>query len=160
MTVGLPRRNPGSYRSTSPGSAEDLDPRTTPNLWVMMKGGQIGTITPRSVRATSCPVDGWLGLGSGRRAADEPRDQCREPASPLDGWVADWDVYAQVARGDNYDASLGALAAVPDIRAFGVKAAIAAATSGHVENWSPVGSDQWRTPRTRLRTVCSPSSIR
>ena len=140
-------------------SFEDLDPRTTPNLWVMMKGGQIGTITPRSVRATSCPVDGWLGLGSGRRAADEPRDQCREPASPLDGWVADWDVYAQVARGDNYDASLGALAeAVPDIRAFGNGAAIAAASpSGHVENWSPVGSDLGADVANRPRTVSSPS---
>jgi hypothetical protein len=128
--------------SVSGFSFEDLDPRTTPHLWVMMKGGQIGTITPRSVRSTSCPVDGWLGLGSGRRAADEPRDDCREPAPPLDGWVADWDVYAQVARGDNYDASLGALAeAVPDIRSFGDGAAIAAAApSGHVENWSPVDS--------------------
>lgn len=142
----------GGAASASPGVVsinvsgfrfEDLDPRTTPHLWVLMKGGQIGTITPRSVRSTSCPVDGWLGLGSGRRAADEPRDQCRVPASPLDGWVADWDVYAQVARGDNYDASLGALAeAVPDIRAFGNGAAIAAASpSGHVENWSSVGPD-------------------
>ena len=141
---GAASANPGVVSINVSGfSFEDLDPRTTPNLWVMMKGGQIGTITPRSVRATSCPVDGWLGLGSGRRAADEPRDQCREPASPLDGWVADWDVYAQVARGDNYDASLGALAeAVPDIRAFGNGAAIAAATpSGRVENWSPVDSD-------------------
>ncbi|WP_258233924.1 hypothetical protein [Brevibacterium oceani] len=121
---------------------EDLDPRTTPHLWVMMKNAQIGTITPRSVRSTSCPVDGWLGLGSGRRAADEPRDQCREPAAPMNGWVADWDVYAQVARGDNYDAALGSLAeAVPDIRSFGNGAAIAAATpTGHVKNWSPVSS--------------------
>ena len=124
-------------------SFEDLDPRTTPHLWVMMKNAQIGTITPRSVRSTSCPVDGWLGLGSGRRAADEPRDQCRQPAAPMDGWVADWDVYAQVARDDNYDASLGALAeAVPDVRSFGAGAAIAAASpSGHVSDWSTVGSD-------------------
>ena len=123
-------------------SFEDLDPRTTPNLWKMMKSAQIGTITPRSVRATSCPVDGWLGVGSGRRAADEPREQCREPAPPLDGWVADWDVYSQVARGDNYDAALGGLAeAVPKISAFGPGAAIAAADpTGHVSGWSPVDS--------------------
>ncbi|MGO2863058.1 MAG: hypothetical protein ACTIC1_18005 [Brevibacterium sp.] len=122
---------------------EDLDPRTTPNLWKMMKSSEIGTITPRSVRSTSCPVDGWLGVGSGRRAADEPRDQCRDPQPPLDGWVADWDVYAQVARGDNYDATLGGLAeAVPEISAIGSGAAIAAADpAGHVENWSAVGRD-------------------
>lgn len=124
-------------------SFEDLDPRTTPNLWAMMKGSQIGAITPRSVRPTSCPVDGWLGLGSGRRAADEPRDQCRDPLPPLDGWVSDWDVYTQVARGDNYDAALGGLAeSVPDIKAFGPGAAIAAADpTGHVGQWSPTGAN-------------------
>ena len=122
---------------------EDLDPRTTPNLWKMMKSGQIGTITPRSVRSTSCPVDGWLGVGSGRRAADEPREQCREPLAPLDGWVSDWDVYSQVARGDNYDAALGGLAeAVPKISAIGPGSAIAAADpEGHVDQWSPVSED-------------------
>ncbi|SMX81372.1 hypothetical protein [Brevibacterium aurantiacum] len=124
-------------------SFEDLDPRTTPNLWRMMQTAQIGTITPRSVRTTSCPVDGWLGVGAGRRAADEPREECRQPAAPLDGWVADWDVYAQVARSDNYDANLGALTeSVPDIAAFGPGAAIAAADHrGKVDNWSPVGDD-------------------
>ncbi|HCG54931.1 MULTISPECIES: hypothetical protein [Brevibacterium] len=124
-------------------SFEDLDPRTTPNLWKMMKSAQIGTITPRSVRASSCPVDGWLAVGSGRRAADEPREECRQPAPPLDGWVADWDVYSQVARGDNYDALLGGLSeSVPTIKAFGPGAAIAAAApNGHVKGWSPVGDD-------------------
>ncbi|WP_231442240.1 hypothetical protein [Brevibacterium zhoupengii] len=122
---------------------EDLDPRTTPNLWRMMQTAQIGTITPRSVRASSCPVDGWLGVGAGRRAADEPREECRQPAAPLDGWVADWDVYAQVARSDNYDANLGALAeSVPDIAAFGPGAAIAAADHrGQIDHWSPIGDD-------------------
>ncbi|MBM6589024.1 hypothetical protein [Brevibacterium sp. RIT 803] len=124
-------------------SFEDLDPRTTPNLWRMMQTAQIGTITPRSVRATSCPVDGWLGVGSGRRAADEPREQCREPAPPLHGWVADWDVYGQVARSDNYDAGLGDLAeSVPDIAAFGPGAAIAAADHrGKLDDWSPIGDN-------------------
>ncbi|MDN5552399.1 MAG: hypothetical protein L0G54_16935, partial [Brevibacterium sp.] len=121
-------------------SFEDLDPRTTPNLWRMMQTAQIGTITPRSVRTTSCPVDGWLGVGAGRRAADEPREECRQPAAPLDGWVADWDVYAQVARSDNYAANLVALTeSVPDSAAFGPGAAIAAADHrGKVDNWSPV----------------------
>lgn len=124
-------------------SFEDLDPRTTPNLWKMMKSAQIGTITPRSVHASSCPVDGWLAVGSGRRAADEPREECRMPAPPLDGWVADWDVYSQVARADNYDALLGGLSeSVSTIKAFGPGAAIAAASpNGHVKGWSPVGDD-------------------
>ncbi|RBP68188.1 hypothetical protein DFO66_101416 [Brevibacterium sanguinis] len=123
---------------------EDLDPRTTPNLWSLMQISSIGTMTPRSVRATSCPVDGWLALGSGRRAADEQRPQCREPLPPLDGWVADWDVYRQVASGDNYDATLGALAeAVPTVRAFGPGAAIGAADpEGRLTGaWAPIGDD-------------------
>ncbi|MCT1551353.1 hypothetical protein [Brevibacterium casei] len=128
---------------TSGFEFEDLDPQTTPNLWAMMQSAQIGTMTPRSVRSVSCPVDGWLAVGSGRRAADEPRPQCRVPQPPLDGWVADWDVYAQVARGDNYDAALGGLAeAVPSISAFGPGAAIAAADpTGRIEAWSPIGDD-------------------
>ena len=131
------------FIGTSGFRFEDLDPRTTPNLWRMMKSAQIGTITPRSVRASSCPADGWLAVGSGRRAADEPREQCRDPLPPLEGWVADWDVYAQVAREDNYDAMLGGLSeAVPEVRAFGPGAAIAAADpEGRVEDWSPVGDD-------------------
>ena len=128
---------------TSGFTFEDLDPQTTPNLWAMMQSAQIGTMTPRSVRSVSCPVDGWLAVGSGRRAADEPRRQCRVSQPPLDGWVADWDVYAQVARGDNYDAALGGLAvAVPRISAFGPGAAIAAADpTGAIDDWSPIGDD-------------------
>ncbi|WP_453985614.1 hypothetical protein [Brevibacterium casei] len=128
---------------TSGFTFEDLDPQTTPHLWAMMQSAQIGTMTPRSVRSVSCPVDGWLAVGSGRRAADEPRRQCRVPQPPLDGWVADWDVYAQVARGDNYDAALGGLAeAVPRISAFGPGAAIAAADpTGAIDDWSPIGDD-------------------
>lgn len=141
--TGSVTRTPPVLIATSGFTFEDLDPRTTPNLWALMRNSSIGTITPRSVRASSCEVDGWLAVGSGRRAADEPREQCRAPLPPLDGWVADWDVYAQVARGDNYDASLGALSeTVPAIAAWGPGAAIAAADpAGHLEHWSPVGED-------------------
>ena len=55
---------------TSGFEFEDLDPQTTPNLWAMMQSAQIGTMTPRSVRSVSCPVDCWRAVGSGRRAAD------------------------------------------------------------------------------------------
>lgn len=131
------------FIGTSGLEFEDLDPQTTPNLWALMKSSGIGTMTPRSVRTTSCAVDGWLAVGAGRRAADEPRQQCREPQPPLDGWVADWDVYAQVSRGDNYDANLGALAeSTPEISAFGPGAAIAAADPrGSIQQWTPIGED-------------------
>lgn len=138
-----PAENAPILIGTSGFTFEDLDPQTTPNLWAMMQSSQIGTMTPRSVRSVSCPVDGWLAVGSGRRAADEPRQQCRKPQPPLDGWVADWDVFQQVARGDNYDAALGGLAeAVPAVSAYGPGAAIAAADpSGRIGQWEPIADD-------------------
>ncbi len=131
------------FIGTSGFTFEDVDPRTTPHLWTLMQISSIGAMTPRSVHATSCPVDGWLSVGSGRRAADEPRQQCRDPRPPLEGWTADWDVYRQVAQMDNYDASLGSLSeANPRIAAFGPGATISAADpSGHVKQWEPVGDD-------------------
>ncbi|GAA4282876.1 hypothetical protein GCM10022261_04070 [Brevibacterium daeguense] len=122
---------------------EDLDPYRTPNLWALVEDGTIGTITPRSVRATSCPVDGWLAVGSGSRAADEPRPTCRRPASPVESWVPDWAVYRLQAEDDNYEAPLGALReAIPDVHAIGPGAAIAAAEPrGRVGSYDSAGED-------------------
>lgn len=123
---------------------EDLDPYLTPHLWSLVEDGAIGTLTPRSVRATSCPVDGWLAVGSGRRAADEPRRVCRAPAEPIESWVPDWAVYRLQAEGDNYDAPLGLLGGLPAdaVHAIGPGAAIAAATpEGRVRSYAPVEDD-------------------
>ncbi|WP_349828877.1 hypothetical protein [Brevibacterium litoralis] len=142
---------------------EDLDPHFTPHLYDLARTGAIATVTPRSVRTTSCPVDGWLAVNSGRRAADEVLPECREPASPLateregDGTVGpegqgasgadlpvpDWDVYADRAEEDNYAPHLGLLAeGYPEIVAIGPGAAIATADAeGEVGDYAAPAGD-------------------
>ncbi|MFK3984527.1 hypothetical protein ACI2K4_29665 [Micromonospora sp. NPDC050397] len=48
---------------------EDVNPETTPNLWRMAERGSIGSLSVRSGRTPTCPVDGWLTLGAGNYAA-------------------------------------------------------------------------------------------
>src|SRR5690349_23542415 len=68
---------------------------TTPTLARLRDQGASGWLAVRSVRSVTCPVDGWLAISAGRRAADiemgtkarrhEP--SCREPhlASTVNG---------------------------------------------------------------------------
>lgn len=50
---------------------EDVDPDNTPTLWKLAEQGSIGSLTPRSARQPTCPLDGWLTLGAGNYAAWE-----------------------------------------------------------------------------------------
>src|SRR5690625_4586248 len=75
--------------------------------------GAIGSLVVRSVHPVTCPVDGWLALSSGSRAADE-RGPCRDLSEPVSEELPDWDdVTAQVAE-QSYDARLGLLRSVLD----------------------------------------------
>jgi hypothetical protein len=56
---------------------EDVNPRTTPTLWRMAEQGSIGSLSVRSAREPTCPVDGWLTLGAGNYAAWD--------GAPIDG---------------------------------------------------------------------------
>ncbi|WP_344306867.1 hypothetical protein, partial [Brevibacterium samyangense] len=136
-------RGPAVFVGVSGLTFEDIDPDRMPHLWSLVADGSIGTATPRSVRSTSCPIDGWLAVGSGRRAADAEASYCREPESPAGNEVPDWDVYLERVEADNYDAQLGALAeAVPSVAAIGPGAAIAAADEeGRVDTWSSIDED-------------------
>lgn len=48
---------------------EDVNPQDTPNLWRMAERGSIGSLSVRSARRPTCPMDGWLTLGAGNYAA-------------------------------------------------------------------------------------------
>src|SRR5699024_3052894 len=52
--------------------------------------GAIGSLVVRSVHPVTCPVDGWLALSSGSRAADE-RGPCRDLSEPVSDELPDWD---------------------------------------------------------------------
>lgn len=123
---------------------EDLDPNRTPNLWRLVDESAVGSLTPRSVRDTSCPADGWLALTSGRRAADEPRPTCRVLQEPIGGWVPDWDVYLDQAAEDNYTPAVGTLTETveeADARITGIGPGAAIGTAqpdGRTEDWQPL----------------------
>ncbi|SLM94615.1 hypothetical protein [Brevibacterium yomogidense] len=123
---------------------EDLDPNRTPNLWRLIDESAVGSLTPRSVRDTSCAADGWLALSSGRRAADEPRPTCRVLQEPIGGWVPDWDVYLDQAAEDNYTPSVGTLTETAEkagarITGIGPGAAIGTAQpDGRTQDWQPL----------------------
>lgn len=91
---------------------------STPALAELAQGA-IGSLVVRSVYPTTCPVDGWLALNSGSRAADA-RGPCRSLAEPVSGELTDWpDVAAEVAE-QSYDARLGLLRSV--LEAGGIQA--------------------------------------
>src|SRR5215212_10574749 len=48
----------------------DTGPRT-PALRGLLSEGAVAVASARSVRTSACPVDGWLAVSAGARAADE-----------------------------------------------------------------------------------------
>ncbi|GAB3295544.1 hypothetical protein EK0264_14315 [Epidermidibacterium keratini] len=102
----------------------------TPALSSLLRDGATANLVPRSVGATSCPIDGWLAISSGSRAAAP--GECRPPQQPKGGTVPDWPAYQQAVRDQPYDAQLGRLgqtlrAASVSAAALGPGAAIALA---------------------------------
>ncbi|MFN8074024.1 MAG: hypothetical protein U0Q15_01230 [Kineosporiaceae bacterium] len=99
----------------------------TPTL-ATLGGGSVGTLAVRSVRATACPVDGWLAVGTGRRAADDlDGGRCRAPevtppAAPGGpATVLGWQRIVTALAGQSFDATPGLLATT--LQAAGVPAA-------------------------------------
>src|SRR5512133_458332 len=62
----------GGVRWSATGAA-------TPHLRALLSGGAVGVMSVRSIRRSTCPVDGWLAVSAGARAADEA-GLCRVPA--------------------------------------------------------------------------------
>lgn len=90
----------------------DVSAAGTPALWSLLSTGAVGTMTARSVRPAACPVDGWLAVSAGRRAADAPgkaQQLCRTPTEPERGTVAGWSAYREGAADSSFDADLGLL---------------------------------------------------
>jgi len=80
----------------------DISPETTPSLWALAgaNGAAVGNLLVRSVRAGSCPAEGWLALNTGRRTGEVPGtfrsdmlgvpSDCLELAEPQAGLVPAW----------------------------------------------------------------------
>ena len=114
----------------------DLDPDATPALWDLAGQASTAAMSVRTVDAVTCPVDGWLMVGAGRRAeaaapaappgpesgpgtaGDAPsqaeeRPGCTEPLAPVAAGngaaIADWEATVAHNASLRYDAQLGAL---------------------------------------------------
>lgn len=128
----------------------DVSEEDTPNLWMLLRDGSSAAMSIRSVETNTCPVDGWLGVSSGARAAGPREGTGRaqgRPCSPIEeptgGVVPGWAEFQQEAASRKFDARLGLLgeaAAKSDvcIKPVGPGAAIAAAMpEGTTDRYSP-----------------------
>jgi len=86
----------------------------TPALSALPDEAAVAVASARSVRPSTCPVDGWLAVSAGARAADEP-GPCRSPgwvSTPRDGSPASvdrWATYTRLASDDPGKARPGLL---------------------------------------------------
>lgn len=86
-----------------------------PALTALLQAGSSGTLAVRSLRSTTCPVDGWLAVSAGKRAADAPQSSGCLPAEadiPTPGGpgtVPRWQVYRDEAEQASFDAVPGLL---------------------------------------------------
>lgn len=118
---------------------------STPALRSLLTDGATGNLVPRSVRTVSCPVDGWLAVSAGARAAG-PSD-CAASRPPVNGLVADWADYQRAVDDQPYGAELGLLAATladrgVEATALGPGAALALADeSGRVGEYAGPAAD-------------------
>src|SRR5680860_1517467 len=137
-------------------SWSDVSAEATPALWSLLRNGATAAVTVCSVRANTCPVDGWLSLSAGERAGDVDAgsgdgagpDGAKQPCQALPehmtaGKVPHWDDYLAAAAATKFDASLGLLGDQVAshggcIQAVGPGAALGAARSnGIVDRYQP-----------------------
>ncbi len=105
----------------------DVDPSRTPNLWRLVGGGSVASVSVRTLTPT-CPVDAWLTLSAGGRVVAESDD--RETPAPDAGTE---EPAAEPALGCP---GLPALATTSDVR------------SVTVPGWSGLAADDPIAPRT------------
>lgn len=161
--TGSPAAEPGTgavvFIGTGGLTWTDVSAKATPNLWTLLRDGSSAAMTVRSVFTNTCPVDGWLSLSAGNRAAayrtgpaSNPQYRpCPDMAPVTDGVVPGWSDYLTEATSNHFDSQLGLLGdtaakANVCIKAVGPGAGIAAARSnGTVANYADYNPDSLLT---------------
>ncbi|WP_344061543.1 hypothetical protein [Nostocoides vanveenii] len=161
----------------------DVSAERTPALWALLRDGASGVSSIRSVNPNTCPIDGWLALSAGERAAAAGADGKATRAStatcppipdpdvvdlhdgPAVALVPGWAAYVTTADSLRFGAQpslLGTLlAGRVTTLAIGPGAAIALATADGTAtaytpvDWSSVTSDALATQigDTRLTVI-------
>jgi hypothetical protein len=140
-------------------SWSDVSEDATPNLWLLLRDGSSAALSVRSVYSNTCPIDGWLGLSAGSRAAapregaaSNPADRpCPRPPSVVAGRVAEWPQYEEATDETRFDTRLGLLAGTLEdagicVRSVGSYAAAGGALpDGTVPRWSDLTADDLLT---------------
>ncbi|NYE45287.1 hypothetical protein HDA32_000407 [Spinactinospora alkalitolerans] len=126
---------------------EEIDAETMPNLWALAQESAIGNMSIRTVTSRTCPVDGWLSVSAGQRAASERQTYsiCELPRLPErdgDGAVVpDYSEHIEYNAASRFAARVGLLgdavhAAGGSTLAVGPGAALAAADGdGRVDRY-------------------------
>lgn len=161
-------------------SWSDVSVEATPALWSLLRDGATADLTVRSVRANTCPVDGWLSLSAGERAGDVDavggggggpdgaKQACQDlPDYMSPGKVPYWDDYLAAAAATKFDASLGLLGDQVAshggcIQAVGPGAALGAArANGIVDHYQPFDESTLASALTACQaTLIDVGSIR
>jgi hypothetical protein len=96
----------------------DVSAKGTPALWSFLRDGSTAAVSVRSVFPNTCPIDGWLSLSAGNRAAapgtgKNGTRRTTDPCPPIpvveSGVVPSWDDYVAAADALKFDAHLGTL---------------------------------------------------
>ena len=94
----------------------DVSPEQTPALWSFLRDGSSAALSVRSVNTNTCPVDGWLSLSAGQRAAapgpgGSPERSKTDPCPPIpaveSGFVPGWNDYVRAAAAKKFDSRPG-----------------------------------------------------
>ena len=159
IASGAPRDDPaGAVVLVGTGgiSWSDVDQSTTPNLWQLLRDGSSAALSVRSVYANTCPIDGWLGVSAGARAAaprpgpeSNPADRpCPSAPTITDGSVVQWPSYLAAAAAERFDSRLGLLGDTAAAGRMCLKAvqpfaaAGGARRDGTIEQYSPWSDQQ------------------
>nr|WP_233515456.1 hypothetical protein [Marinitenerispora sediminis] len=126
---------------------EEVDAATMPRLWGLARDSAIGNLSIRTATSRTCPVDGWLSVSAGQRAASERQTYsiCELPRRPerdgVGAVVPDFAQHVDYNASSKFVAQVGLLgdtvhAAGGSTLAVGPGAALAAADgSGRVDRY-------------------------
>ncbi len=135
----------------------DVSQKGTPSLWSFLTDGSTAALSVRSVFTNTCPIDGWLSLSAGNRAAAPgpgrngartTTDPCPPTPTVDSGVVPGWDTYVRAANRLKFDSTPGLLGETlatsgQCVQAIGAGAGVGAAyTSGAVPNYAPLDTAQ------------------
>ena len=129
----------------------DVSATGTPALWSFLRDGSTAAVSVRSVFPNTCPIDGWLSLSAGDRAAapgtgKNGSRRTTDPCPPIpvvdSGVVPGWNSYVKAASDLKFGSKPGTLGeqlATNDqcVQAVGPGAGVGAAyTSGAVPKYA------------------------